>query len=111
MIILMVYAWLSFIYVRIQHIHCSSLLILSTLIDANHFTLLCYDDRNDKGIGSYTQVCLTSAKVLNVTRTGVQPPTWQPFSILDTCTRGNWGRTFQKICPLDIYFCRLQVGG
>ena len=41
MIILMIYAWLSFIYVRIQHIHCSSLLILSTLFDANQFTLLC----------------------------------------------------------------------
>ena len=94
MIILMVYAWLSFIYVRIQHIHCSSLLILSSLIDANHFTLLCCDNKNDKG--SYIKVCLTSAKVLKVTSTGAQPPTWEPFSILDTCTRGNRGRKYVR---------------
>ena len=43
-----------------------------------------HDDKNDKG--SYTKVCLASAKVLKVTSTGAQPPTWEPFSILDTCT-------------------------
>ena len=38
-----------------------------------------------KMIKSVTQKW-TSAKVLKVTSTGAQPPTWEPFSILDTCT-------------------------